>query len=278
MIWGVQMPPASDRPPEPSTLHRAFSIGGPLDWGDHPLSAAEIARLHGAKATRKSLRLLEEAVAIEPRITADFLASLPDAASPYQLARRVKSPESLARKIRDSAVKHRRVPLDDLLRYTVQAASPDDLVDSARGTVDQLTDRGWRVVYAMHSYTDGSRYKGLHAYLAAPGGARVEIQFHSAASARIKELTTPWYEIERSLRAATHDRDVARQKCVDLSATLSPPAGIEGLTALGGKDVTVKNYSDSRAHTPPPGRQDSQVDSRRAVGQSMTRRNGGMMR
>jgi hypothetical protein len=213
-----------------------------------------MARTHGAKATWKSLQLLEQTVALEPRITAQFLDSLPPTASPYHLARRVKSPDSLARKIRNASAKRRRLPLDDVLRYTALTPSPDELVDAARHTIDELTDQGWRVTYAVQSYTDGSRYKGLHAYLAVPGIDRVEVQFHSAASAKVKELTTPWYEIERSAQASKDERAAARQKCVDLSATLTPPPGIDSLTVLGGRSVAVCNYSDSRARLVAPER------------------------
>ncbi|MGY4771975.1 hypothetical protein ACXC9Q_34155 [Kribbella sp. CWNU-51] len=240
------MPPAPYRPPEPSTLHQAFAASRPLDWGGTSLSAADLARRHGAKASRKSLRLLKDAVAVEPRITAEFLASLPPAASPYQLVRRVKSPESLARKIRDWQGSNARRPIDDLLRYTVLTESPDDLVAAAVQTADALTERGWQVAYAMHSYTDGSRYKGIHAYLRTPDISRIEVQWHSIASVRIKELTTQWYEIDRSAHATDDERTAARQKCVEASAQLRPPDGIDDLTELGGKRVAVNNYSDSR--------------------------------
>ncbi|MDX2974496.1 hypothetical protein [Kribbella solani] len=67
---------------------------------------------------------------------------------------------------------------------------PDDLVAAARDTAGVLIGQGWNVVYAMHSYTDGSRYKGIHAYLRTPDVERVEVQWHSHASVRVKELTT----------------------------------------------------------------------------------------
>ncbi|WP_433161149.1 hypothetical protein [Kribbella sp. CA-247076] len=191
---------------------------------------------------------------MEPQVTAQFLAALPPGSAPYQLDRRVKAPESLARKIRDSTSQRRRVPLDDVLRYTVLATSPDDLVSSARHTIDCLTDQDWRVTYAMHSYTDGSRYKGLHAYVAVPGVDRVEVQFHSPESVRIKEQTTAWYEIERGAGFSTDERAAARQKCIELSASLSEPAGIGRLTTLGGRPVAVNNYSDSRQQPPPAAR------------------------
>ncbi|MEI8410109.1 MULTISPECIES: hypothetical protein [unclassified Kribbella] len=179
-------------------------------------------------------------------VTAQFLECLPPTASAYQLTKRVKSPESLARKLQDWEDAEKHFHVDDLLRYTVLTETPDDLVAAARHTVDELGSHGWRVAYAMQSYTEGSRYKGLHAYVVPPGLARAELQFHSVASAKVKELTTPWYEIERSATAAPDEREAARLRCIDLSATLRPPKGIGELQSLGGMRVAVKNYSDSR--------------------------------
>lgn len=232
-------------PPDPTTLHQAFTASRPLDWGDNTLTAADIESLHGGLATRKSLQLLARTVAVEPGLTEQFLDALPPTASPYQLARRVKSPESLARKFRTWQGSGVRRPIDDLLRFTVLTATPDELVPAARHTMDRLTESGWRVAYAVQSYTDGSRYKGVHAYLKAPDVPRIEVQVHSVASVRVKELTTPWYEVERSTNATDDERAVARQKCVEASARLDPPAGIDDLTTLGGRRVAVRNYSDS---------------------------------
>ncbi|MEU4604370.1 hypothetical protein AB0F43_15420 [Kribbella sp. NPDC023972] len=256
------MPPAPDRPPEPSALHEAFERNGPLDWGENSLSTADIAHLHGTDAAWRSLWLLERAAIVEPNVTAQFLESLPPTASAHELAKRVKSPVSLARKIRDWSEAERRFPIDDVLRYTVLTETPADLVAAARHTVDELGDHGWRVTYAMQSYTDGSRYKGIHAYLASPEIAQAEVQFHSVASAKVKELTTRWYEIERSATATPEERAAARQRCVDLSGTLRPPEGISDLKMLGGKRVAVKNYSDSR----------DPVDQRGTLSASTTRR------
>lgn len=236
--------------PEPVALHQAFEATRPLDWGHNPLPAADIARLHGLKAATRSLELLRTALAFEPQLTAELLASIPAGSSPYQLNSRVKSPESLARKIRSWGGSDNRRPVDDLLRYTVLTESPDDLVAAAQNTTDALTEQGWQVKYAMHSYTDGSRYKGLHAYLRTPGVARIEVQWHSAASVQIKELTTPWYEVERSATVSDDERAIARQKCAQASAQLHSPAGIDTLTELGGKRVAVNNYSDSRQAVP----------------------------
>ncbi|MFG1620264.1 hypothetical protein [Kribbella sp. NPDC049227] len=262
---------------EPSELHRAFAAHGELDWGPSLASVAAMARMHGRPAVEKSMRLLAEVTAIEPRVTADFLDSLPASAAPYQLSRRIKSPESLARKIQLWEELDRRFPIDDVLRYTALTRTSEELVRAARQTVDELNRRGWQVTYAMHSYTEGSRYKGIHAYLAPPRGPRVEVQFHSTASVKVKEATTRWYEIDRSDTATLVERTAARQQCVDLSATLQPPTGIDGLTRLGGRKVAVNNYSDSRQ---PPRYQAGPVpDHELPVAQSRTLdRNDGITR
>lgn len=240
------MPCAPDHPPDLTALRRAFEAGRPVDWGDNSLVPADIARRYGMKATGKSLELLRQTAEIEPQVTAQFLASIPTGSSPYQLSRRVKSPESLARKLRTWSDANNRSPVEDLLRYTVLTESPDDLVASTRSTTEALTDHGWRVLYAMHSYTDGSRYKGVHAHFRTPDIDRLEIQWHSVSSAEVKELTTRWYEVERSLTTSDADRTAARAKCVEASAQLRKPAGIDALTELGGRRVKVNNYSDSR--------------------------------
>jgi hypothetical protein len=213
------------------------------------------------------LQLLQQVVATEPRVTAEFLTAVPSLGSPYQLAHRIKSPESLARKLFDRQDQRRwwRAP-EDLLRYTVLTESPDKLVTAARHTADELNRTGWQVTYAMQSYTEGSRYKGIHAFLKTSTEDRVEVQFHSAQSVKVKELTTPYYEVERSAQATIDQREAARRECIRLSATLAAPTGIDQLEALAGHTVEAKNYSDSRQTASP-----SAVKSPRQVGQSAVR-------
>ncbi|TDW91554.1 hypothetical protein EV647_5134 [Kribbella sp. VKM Ac-2566] len=240
------MPGAPALPPTPKSLHEALNNTRPLDWGNVPPSAAEISRRYGPEATERSLRLLEQAVAVEPTVTAQFLDSLPSGTMPHQLDRRVKSPESLARKLADWMDADQHLPIDDVLRYTALTENPDELVAAARQTVDELNSHDWHVRAAMHSYTEGSRYKGIHAGMTISGCPRVEVQFHSVASAKVKEMTTPWYEIDRSATATLEERTEARRRSVEASRTLAPPQGIDGLTKLGGTRVQVNNYSDSR--------------------------------
>lgn len=168
----------------------------------------------------------------------------------------------------------------DVLRYTVLTETPDSLVEAARSTVDQLRAAGWKARFAMQSYTDGSRYKGLHVGFRNALGDQVEVQFHSAASMAVKEATTPHYRVERSASATDHQRAAARAACVELSNSLSIPNGISDLQTLGGVRVRVSNYSDSRSGIVSTTARIGHRATSRSPHEQVTRvdRNGGMIR
>jgi hypothetical protein len=221
--------------------------------------------------------MLERLVATEPRVTAEFLAAMPSTGSAYHLASRIKSPTSLARKLADrQRGRAWSQPIEDVLRYTVLTEHPQTVVAATRQTADGLQRNGWQVGSAMHSYTEGSRYKGIHAWLKTSTGDPVEVQFHSAQSVAVKEATTPYYEVERSADATADERTAARRECIRLSATLIDPRGIEGLAEIGDCRVAVNNYSDSRAKTGSghqPGRT-AQDDRASNQGMAPTRQDG----
>ncbi|GAA3565966.1 hypothetical protein [Kribbella ginsengisoli] len=263
--------------PEPRDLLRAFEVHGKVDWGEDPGTAAEIVEQYGQKVAERSLRTLERLVASEPRVTAEFLAAMPSTGSAYHLASRIKSPASLARKLADrQRGRAWNQPIEDVLRYTVLTEHPQTVVAATRRTTDGLDRAGWRVGSAMHSYTEGSRYKGIHAWMKASTGDPVEVQFHSAQSVAVKEATTPHYEIERSADAAAEERTAARRECIRLSATLIDPPGIADLTEIGGRRVVVNNYSDSRAKTGSGHQAGGTAPDQRASSQGIapTRRDG----
>jgi hypothetical protein len=272
-------PPGLADVPEPRELLASFGRRGEVEWGAELPTAAEIAQQYGVPAAVRSLELLKRTVSTEPRVTAEFLAALPSSGAPYHLASRIKSPHSLARKLRDAQRSGREIPPEDLLRYTVVTEHPDSLVATTRQTIDRLSASEWQTTYAMHSYTEGSRYKGVHAYLAIPSGGSVEVQFHSLAAVKVKEATTPYYEIERSADATLSQRSAARQECVRLSATLAAPFGIDNLKVLGGERVEVNNYSDSRQQRKSNSSTNAIAPTQSSAGQTpTTTRTDGMQR
>lgn len=234
--------------PEPAALHVAFSTHHPLNWGNPLPTKAQLAATFGDSAVLRSLNSLQARIQSEPATTGDFLAALPPGVESYKLESRVKSPQSLARKVRDFLETLDIDEPDDILRYTVLTAEADDLVDATTATVAGLSGSGWRVRRAYHSYTEGSRYKGFHAGMHSAASGTVEVQFHSAASMAVKEATTAQYKVERSADATPADRMLARLQSIELANSLRPPAGLLGLSHLGGVPVAVKTLGDSREH------------------------------
>jgi hypothetical protein len=263
----------SDRLPEPIDLRMAFAERHPVNWGDDLPTAAQLASKYGPDAARLSLTTLQRRLRTEQLTTRDFLSAVPDDATAYNLGSRVKSPMSLARQFQNRLERDTQGEPSDVLRFTVLCRTPGELAAAARSTVDELQASGWAVRSAMHSYTEGSRYKGLHADLLTPAGDVVELQFHSIASTKVKEATTRPYEIERSAAASDSARVAARALCVELSDTLATPPGLDDLRTLGGVPIDVNNYSDSRnQRASPEGHLRSTTTERQSQRQQATAR------
>jgi hypothetical protein len=79
-------------------------------------------------------------------------------------------------------------------------------------------------------------------------GELVELQVHSRESIDIKTRTTPLYAIERDPRQDREHRDLARNACIELSAQLRQPVGLDALTTLGGVAVGIRSYGMKRRH------------------------------
>jgi len=237
------MPYDDRRPPEPADLHAALSATYPLDWGSPLPTRADLVSTHGRQAATASLAMIVDAVGREHGVTEAVLASVPPGSVAHQLECRVKSPQSLARKLGLSLrAKQTLTEPEDVLRFTVLLGSANGFVDSARHAVDALRRCTWTVVAARNSYVDRSRYKGLHVYFGDPAGKPVEVQVHTKASIAVKKATTSLYAIERDRSRPVHERDAARAECVRLSDALETPPGLDGLATLGGVRVDVHGY------------------------------------
>lgn len=259
--------------PEPAVLHELLSRHHPLDWGDPLPTKADLVTAFGPRATEQALGLLRSASGRHDLVTADLVAAIQPGDKAHQLDHRVKGPDSLARKFWTASQRNRPALTDDVLRYTVLAASPDTLVDSTRQTVDRLVDRGWTVDSAHHSYVDDSRYKGVHVIMWDPSRQQVEVQFHTPESAEVKARTTRLYEVERDPRQPRQRRSDARAECIRLSAEMTTPAGIGQLTELHGVPVAARCYgmqAPPRAERAPaqPSPQSPEQSPTQSAGQS----------
>ncbi len=238
-----------DHLPEPAELHAQLSRDHPLDWGDLP-TRQEITAKYGAAPTDRALAFLARAAQVEPRITADVTSAIGGDGFAYHLKNRLKSPQSLARKLEQS--RHfgpSYPPPEDVLRYTVGVDHPDQVVRAARRMVEQMTARGWPMESAHHSYHPGSRYKGLHFFVRGQGQV-VEIQVHSRQSIAVKERTTEPYEIFRDNTRSRAEQDAAQDVCIEYSEPMTQPAGIDALKDLGGVPVEARSYGRRPAKSP----------------------------
>jgi hypothetical protein len=175
------------------------------------------------------------------------------------LEHRLKSAESLARKVQKIAVE-RFVPpgeadakVHDVVRYTV--VSPvDGLLETVKVSIENLSRSRWTVRHAHHSYVDGNRYKGVHVALREPGGMTVEVQFHSEQSFEVKAGTTRFSSQERDAALPIAERAAARHHQIERADEIATPPGLEGLRELGGVAGKTKGYPGSGSTRPHPTR------------------------
>ncbi|MGB3827358.1 MAG: hypothetical protein WA962_01155 [Ornithinimicrobium sp.] len=233
----------------PGTSPRTDRIP-PVAWQEN-FDPQTLRDSYSAEVVQATLPMIARARAVEPDITADFLAALPDDARPHGLEHRIKSPDSLASKI-DRKAEHlppgsSGPPITDVLRYTAVTDSQNDLITTAASIVDELGESGWRVRSAHHSYVDGNPYKGIHCTVRSDElGMSVEVQFHTDSSLAVKERTHGAYEVSRDPRAPMAERMTADAWLRDQSAALPNPPGLDSLDKLGGAEVRRIVYRSDR--------------------------------
>lgn len=226
-----------------------------VDWAANgPQDGAEaVWRDYAPAIATETISVLAETRAAEPRTTSDIVAAIPAGTHPHGLEFRMKSPASLARKIRSRAtvtavaqasggLQSVSDKLTDLLRYTAVAPRHDDLPATASATIAALEARGYTVVAAEHSYVDGNAYKGIHVLVQHGDERPVEIQFHSAQSQAVKDDNHVDYEIERDRRNPYAAREAAQARMTKRSSTIPTPSGLEDLTDIGGVPLVEKPY------------------------------------
>lgn len=226
-----------------------------VDWAANgPQDGAEaVWRDYAPAIATETIAVLAETRAAEPRTTSDIVAAIPAGAHPHGLEFRIKSPASLARKIRSRATVTAAAQasgglqsvsdkLTDLLRYTAVTERHDDLPATATSTIATLQSRGYTIVSAEHSYIDGNVYKGIHVLVQHGDERPVEIQFHSAQSQAVKDDNHVDYEIERDRRNPYAEREAAHARMTERSITISAPRGLEELAEIGDIPLVEKPY------------------------------------
>lgn len=232
-------------------LRPAATPGTPdIDWAGGATPPAQLYEQHDAKVAAATISTLQRLADIEPQITGDILEAMPNTARLEGLQFRLKSPGSLAGKIaRKFEMTTTKTPqeiadsLTDLVRYTGVTAKPEEVAKMTRDTIGRLTERGWTVEEAEQSYVDGNPYKGIHTILRHSDTRQtIELQFHSAASLKVKEEWHETYEVMRDENRPRQERSEAFKTMARAWATIPAPPGLASLRSLGGVPVTTKVY------------------------------------
>lgn len=235
-------PKPADQLPEVDWANNAAQDGAEAVWRDYaPAIATE------------TIAVLAETHTAERHTTADVVDAIPAGARPHGLEFRMKSPASLARKIRSRATTTAAAQnagglqgvsdkLTDLLRYTAVTPQHDDLPATASSTIAALQARGYTVVSAEHSYVAGNVYKGIHVLVQHGDERPVEIQFHSELSQAVKDENHVDYELERNRSVPYADRAAAHERMTARSNEIPVPAGLSDLTTIGGSPLVEKIY------------------------------------
>ena len=207
-----------------------------------------LSQTFGTEAASHAQTLYSHAKGIEPALT----ANMKDLADKYGtklegLNFRLKTQESLTRKIADSAKNDDKTPaeaarnISDANRYTM-VADPANYRASAEAVQKDLQAQGYDV-NVKNYWQETSNYKGVNMALTDPSGNRIELQFHTAESLAMKETTNhPLYESYRKMDTNTPQAIALNAQMVANSASLRTPPGLTGYgTPKIGKAVDLSD-------------------------------------
>jgi hypothetical protein len=187
-----------------------------LHYGPGPHKSGSSQDVHGKKGRRgvsspKALAKakVDEAQKIEPAITKIIKAKAEELGGELVgLENRLKSEESMARKIKNDAEKEgvsyeeRAATITDAVRYTV-IYDPDEFVEKAKATQAALEAEGWQQY--DHKYRNyfkpGNAYQGYNTVMEhKETGMLFELQYHTPETILIKARNHKIYEEFRNLK------------------------------------------------------------------------------
>lgn len=224
-----------------------------LEWSGADLSA--VWDSHPQETACAAVKAVEDASKADERTFTDMdTAATAGGGRLHSTEFRLKSPESLARKITTkqeiaettgARVRAEEIAagITDTTRYTTVCADHDQITETTATTVEALRARGWEVAEAEHSYVAGNPYKGVHLLVHHHDGQVAELQIHSEESQRIKDRSHLLYEISRDTSRSLAQRREATREGKALYDGLKAPQGLDTLADRLGVTVSKKTYS-----------------------------------
>ena len=170
---------------------------------------------------------------VEPPVT-EFMTSMADKLDVRLtgLKNKLKKPKSLAEKIELLAASDFNGDIDlaaasikDALRYTMVVDSPK-YANSVTESLKLLDEMNYSAK-VKNFWVFGTDYKGINIQLVSPTGQRIELQFHTPESLKVKGIIHDLYESWRVLNPNSSEALLLQSEMIKQSATLVMPVGTE---------------------------------------------------
>ena len=197
--------------------------------------------LHSAKGLAD--KLYKSASEAEPKITKDVVRSIKaSGAKPYGLKNRLKTKESLERKIATDAKENdinmfqASKKIKDAIRYT--AVLDDDKFASGYDAIKKdLEKRGYTETRCRNYFDQYRKGKAKHKQITSVysklDGEQFELQFHTPSSIKAKEKKTPLYEEIRKRGVDAARKTTIEKQMSDLAKHVKNPKGVYGIKSYG---------------------------------------------
>ncbi|WP_294157144.1 hypothetical protein [uncultured Selenomonas sp.] len=178
-------------------------------------------------------KLLAQAAAVESSVTQDMKRLQTAEAKLLGLDYRMKSEDSLTRKIESDAAE-KNISLEraangmhDVLRYTL-AIDAERYQETVPAVLEDLTASGYRIEKFNNAW-GGKYYQGINVQLTSPTGVPVELQLHTPQSFAIKQASHGVYEIRRSADATQEEKAKAKRLSIAYNVQVKMPQGADAL-------------------------------------------------
>jgi len=218
--------------------HGAWATGGV----EIPAMAPDVAPKPqwSAEAVAQANRLRKEALAVEPVVTKLMVDLQKISGGEFvQLNHRIKSTDSLARKIDGDAVtefdgdrSRAADAVSDAVRYTLKVGD-ENYTDALTNTVAALEQSGFKL-RVKNFWQSGDPYDGVN-IKARKDGVEVEIQLHTPSSFSHKEGDFGTHKIYKDYQVELNDsnRQSMWNRMIDIAKGVSKPMGYEALLGTG---------------------------------------------
>lgn len=232
----------------PETLSRGafldhYNKGGysnaPELKGDHsdlaPDAVDSKGKPYGRDVVAAANQVHAQATKAAGKITTDLQNLLPEGAKLEGLQYRVKTPDSLAVKIRKDVADKGLTPkqaageLFDSVRYT-QLSSPDRLAADVNQMLGRLRGSGYEVTQIKNTWenTIGNPYYGVNVKLK-DQAQPIELQFHTPESLEVKNKLHGLYDQQKLTRPGSSEWQALNDQMTMMSGGMMVPPGVHDI-------------------------------------------------